>query len=1128
MNQKFSVKAAVVIVPVLLSVFLFAYMNKPAKPRILVFSLTKGFHHSSIPKGVASLQKLGIENGFDVDTTTAPQKFTEENLKKYSAVVFLSTTGDVLNNYQEADFQRFIEAGGGFVGIHSATDTEYGWGWYTRLVGAQFHSHPQQQDAVLNIVDNTHPSTKHLPKEWKRRDEWYNFKNFNKDVKVLITIDEKSYQGGNMGSHPMAWYHEYEGGRAFYTEFGHTDESYDDPQYLKHVLGGIQYAIGNGQSLNYGKVKSQRVPDADRFVKTVLAQGVLFEPTEMAILPNNNILVSQRRGEVLMYNSKTKKVKQVGMLDVYAKTKNAANSEEGLLGIAADPNFAQNNYVYLFYSPIDTSVNRLSRFVFKNDTLDIKSEKVVLQFYEQREICCHTGGSIAFGPDNMLYVSTGDNSTPFDEGGQKFVNHGYGPLNDDPGHHQYDARRSAGNTNDLRGKILRIKLNADGSYTIPEGNLFSKGTEKTRPEIYVMGDRNPYRISVDKKTGFVYWGEVGPDANVDSMETRGPRGYDEVNQARKAGFFGWPLFVGGNYPYREYDYTTGKSGKAFDPQHPVNNSRNNTGLTDLPPVSPPFIYYPYALSPEFPELGTGGRTAMAGPVYYTSDYPQGKRYPDYYNGKLFIYEWIRNWIKVVTMKPNGDLDKIEPFMDGTPFSNISDMEVAPDGTIYVLEYGSGWFSGNPDAGISRLDYIAGNRPPKVQDIVIKKASGAIPYTLKAGVKAVDPEKNGLTYIWSIGTRSVTTKVPMLTNVISKPGDYKVSVKVVDSENASAKSNEVTVVAGNEAPIINIATTGNKSFYFADRPVTYAVKVTDKGDQVTPANLFISTDYLQGKDKAGANLGHKQVAEGMVGKSIMLSLDCKACHKTSEVSVGPSFTAVAKKYQKDKNAGTAHLVQKIIKGGSGVWGEVSMPAHPALKEDDSKQIVNWILSLSDGEKKSLPGAGKLSLDKGKLKENTVFALTASYTDNGQGGVRPLASTQALYLRGNNVDASEFASTKGFTVIETDGSKSLAIPGTSATIKTDKYDLTGIKTLQFNGNSRGVAGTYKVEVRTDAAGGMKIGSGILTFGANENTITGTVPLTPVADGKMHAVYITVTPVQAAAKSEPVIKTLTFAAK
>ena len=680
--------------------------KRSSKPTILVFAKTGGYYHESIPIGIKAIQDLGEKNGFNVDTTTNANKFAEDSLKKYAALVFLSSTGELLTGNQEIALERYMQAGGGFVGIHAAADAEYDWNWYVQMIGASFKSHPAQQDATLIINDKNHPSTDSLPATWTRKDEWYNFKNLNPAVKVLISIDEKSYQGGENGDkHPMAWYHNFDGGRVFYTELGHTNESYADPMYLKHILGGIQYAIGDNKA-DYSKAHSVFAPDESHFTKTDLVKGTFFEPTEISVLPNLDVLVVQRRGEIYLYNSTSKKVKQAGFLNVYWKT-NApgVNSEEGLLGVKADPDFAKNHFVYMFYSTPDSPMNRLSRFTLENDTILNSSEKVILEFYEQRDICCHTGGSIAFGPDKTLFVSTGDNTTPFDEPKQKYASHGYAPLDDRPGHLQYDERRGAGNTNDLRGKILRIKVKADGSYEIPEGNLFPNGTAKTRPEIYVMGDRNPYRISVDPKNGYLYWGEVGPDANEDSLATRGPRGYDEVNQARKAGFFGWPFFIGNNYPYHIYDYATGKSGEAFDPAKPINNSRNNTGLTELPPAQPAFIWYPYGVSTmDFPSLGAGGRTAMAGPVYYSDLYPKETRYPSYYDGKFFFNEWMRGYIKAVSMKANGDYDRMEPFMPNTKFHAAIDIEVGPDGRFYVLEYGSGWFSKNEDAGLSRIDY----------------------------------------------------------------------------------------------------------------------------------------------------------------------------------------------------------------------------------------------------------------------------------------------------------------------------------------------------------------------------------------------------------------------------------------
>ncbi len=218
------------------------------KYKVLVFSKTAGYHHESIAAGIPAIMLLGKENGFAVDTTTDANKFTIKNLRQYSAVIFLNTTGDVLNDVQQSAFELYIKGGGGFVGVHAATDTEYDWPWYGDLVGAWFRSHPSQQEAVIRVVDSVSIATKHLPREWKRKDEWYNFKWLTtQPTHVLLVIDEHSYDPGNgkMGDpHPMSWYHDFDGGRSFYTELGHTDESYSDPLYLKHLLGGILYAIG--------------------------------------------------------------------------------------------------------------------------------------------------------------------------------------------------------------------------------------------------------------------------------------------------------------------------------------------------------------------------------------------------------------------------------------------------------------------------------------------------------------------------------------------------------------------------------------------------------------------------------------------------------------------------------------------------------------------------------------------------------------------------------------------------------------------------------------------------------------------------------------------------------------------
>jgi len=236
---------ALAFLPIALLMLLTSAHPVAKNPAVLVYTKTNGYHHASIPLGVEAIQKLGAAHGFDVVVTDDSLTFNKKNLKKFAAVIFLSTTGKVLGTEEEKAFQNYIRGGGGWVGIHAATDCEYNWPWYNKLAGAWFKSHPKQQEAKLIIVNKNHPSTAELPDTWTRKDEWYNFKDLNPDVTVLIKIDETSYSGGENGSnHPMAWYHDFDGGRAFYTELGHTDESYSDPLFLKHILGGIEYAMG--------------------------------------------------------------------------------------------------------------------------------------------------------------------------------------------------------------------------------------------------------------------------------------------------------------------------------------------------------------------------------------------------------------------------------------------------------------------------------------------------------------------------------------------------------------------------------------------------------------------------------------------------------------------------------------------------------------------------------------------------------------------------------------------------------------------------------------------------------------------------------------------------------------------
>ncbi len=244
-SRCWSPQVAVVVLLVLLGSAT-AYDSTKPHFAALVFSRTSGFRHDSIPQGIAAIMALGAEHGFAVDATEDAANFTDMTLSRYQVVIFLNTTGDVLDAAEKAAFERYIRSGGGFVGIHSAADTEYGWPWYGRLVGAYFQSHPDIQEATIRIADPRHPSMRLLPALWHRRDEWYNFRMSPRgSVHVLAVLDETSYAGGAMGAdHPVAWCQDFEGGRSWYTALGHTAESYAEPLFRRHLLGGILSAAG--------------------------------------------------------------------------------------------------------------------------------------------------------------------------------------------------------------------------------------------------------------------------------------------------------------------------------------------------------------------------------------------------------------------------------------------------------------------------------------------------------------------------------------------------------------------------------------------------------------------------------------------------------------------------------------------------------------------------------------------------------------------------------------------------------------------------------------------------------------------------------------------------------------------
>jgi cytochrome c len=1044
--------------------------------RVLVFSKTETFRHASIPAGIKAIQALGKENDFAVDATENSADFTEENLKKYRQVIFLSTTGNVLNNTQQVAFERFIQAGGSYVGIHAAADTEYDWAWYGKLVGGYFNGHPGNpnvQEGKMIVADKTHPATNFMQDSFLRTDEFYDFKNWDPSVKVLVLVDEKSYKDGKMGNyHPMAWCKEFDGGRSFYTNWGHTDESFAEPTLQKHLLGGMNWAA-SGAEMDYSKaLRSQYPPDENRFIRTVLDEK-LNEPTELVVTDGGKVLFTERKGLVKMFDPKQGKTKIVAQIPVYSEF------EYGIMGINIDPKYNDNKWVYLYYSAprgqADTT-QHLSRFVYDDvkDELDLTSEKILMRIPVKRTDCCHTGGSIEWDAAGNLYLSTGDDTNPFNS-------EGFAPIDELKGRQGWDARYTSSNTNDYRGKILRIKPLDDGSYAIPEGNLFPKGMDKTLPEIYVMGNRNPYRISVDKHNGYLYWGEVGPDAGENSAKY-GPRGHDEVNQARKAGYFGWPLFVADNRAYNERRFGDSTFvGKAFDPKKPINDSPHNTGLTELPPAQKAFIYYPYADSPEFGAIvGKGGRNAMAGPVFYSDDFKGAeKHFPDYFNGKFFAYDWMRDWVNLVTMNAKGDFVEMERFMPNTTFSHPMDMQFGKDGALYMLEYGQNWFAQNNDARLIKIEFNAGNRTP-VAVATASKMAGAAPMTVSfSSAGSMDYDNDPLSMEWvSDEKKGQKAKTPTANFTYKKAGIYHPKLTVTDAKgNVSTQTLEIKV--GNEPPKVEFAMKGNKSFYWAGKPMSYQVNVSDKEDgsvaskTIKEDEVRVSIDHIKGYDKTVIAQGHQQNMRVANGLRLIELSDCKSCHSANDKSVGPSYMAIAQKYKKGTRDPESLLSERILKGTSGNWGENAMAAHPQLTADEAKEMVRYILSLADEKQKSKPLTDNNFVPK---EAEGAYIFAANYADRGAKGTGSQSASQTIMLRNSKFKAGSYDDNKEAMKMNAEGIGEIVIASTSGSyIAFNDVDLTDLSAFTlYAGGREGTSVGGKAELRMDAPDGELLGS------------------------------------------------------
>lgn len=812
-------------------------------------------------------------------------------------------------------------------------------------------------------------------------------------------------------------------------------------------------------------------PDPTRFEKVTIASG-LVQPMQMAIAPDGRIFLIELAGSVKLIDPATKSSKDIAKIQV------TTEQENGLIGICLDPKFAENHWVYLQYSPPSFPGQQLSRFRFQNESLDLDSEQKLFRFEEQRRECCHHAGSMAFGPDGCLYVGTGDNTNPFND------SDGYAPIDQRPGREPWDGLRTAGNTKNYNGKVLRIRPNPNEGYSIPDGNLFPKDGSIGFPEIYVMGCRNPWRISVDQKTGYLYWGDVGPDAGGDGP--RGPKGYDEVNQARTAGNFGWPCFIGPNRPYNMVDFATNTIGEPQAPEQPFNHSVNNTGSRELPPVQPPFIYYPAGESREFPEVGTGGRTACAGPVYYyDADLKSENKFPDAYHSTLFAFEWSRSWIMAVHMDKDSKIQKLERFLPDVKITRPIHLDFDQLGRLYVIEYGETW-GVNAEAALHRFDYVRGNRTP-VAKAVVENNIGKQPLKIRMKSEGTfDKDGDTLNYQWKLTrTTGDQRKERVLTESangeasIDEPGSYTVSLAVRDSHGASDVAT-YPVMVGNARPDIKFLSPNDGDFFTPGEKLTYSLQIDDLEDGTSD---FDNADArnLETIELTAPKRTFVQVSPVTLGKSdgkpipvgldMMRKSDCFNCHAVDRALVGPMFTEVAKKYR-DVPGALEASIKRVTEGSTGVWGKVAMLPHTQHTPDQVNEMVRYVFSIQvDSNSKTVGGLNNSIETK---QDSSGIQLEAFYTDLGSGTIPALTGSKSIQLRSRIVQAEKVDAISKAEVLNSDKAQGKAFVGSiqnGAVLQVNGIRLSKVSNILVRVASAGQGGF--IEVHSDTHNGPMLG-------------------------------------------------------
>jgi glucose/arabinose dehydrogenase/PKD repeat protein/type 1 glutamine amidotransferase len=723
------------------------------------------------------------------------------------------------------------------------------------------------QTATVDFTDRQHPANKDLPLTTTRSDQWMNWApNPLGKVHTIAQVQENTYDPGlakNGPFHPISWCRDYDGGRSFYTGMGRTQDSYtSDKEFQSHLLGAIEWTTGMVRGDCQATIASNYTVERLTQQNQPGQLDQIGEPHGLTIAPDGKVFyigkaacptgpisdwndpnVGLGCGTIHQWDPKTKQPKLLTTLKVMGNRGSGdelIKDEDGLVGITLDPDFEKNGWIYTYWMPHEsvdrdkqTGQRTVSRFTydFANQTIDQNTRKDLLHWTAQVHSCCHVGGGMTFDNQGNLYIGSGDDNS---SGGAGIGYSGNNWTQDYKGLSFQDARRTAGNTNDLNGKIIRIHPEPDGTYTIPKGNLFTgneEGGGKTRPEIYVMGVRNIARIAWDKKNNWLTAGWVGPDAGVPDPEW-GEAKYETATIIQDAGNQGWPYCMGNKQPYRDRSNVDATQPAGwYDCDHLKNTSPRNTGLVDIPPARNNMIWYSpqgggikyptrtdgsglptYKLGDEIitqPWFQGGSQAIMDGPTYHRSevDTNSGVAWPEYWDNKWFIGDESssRNRVAVTvdpkTVPQHGppafgeDLRQIiQPGGGSNQLQSWMDAKFGPDGALYMQDYGGGFFSLNSNQKLIRVTYHGGPATPNPSQAVVRAVQDSTPKTIAFSSR----KAGGLSWTWDFGDGSKPSNEANPTHTYANYGTYHATLKVTYA-NGEVTTGKIDVTVGCSAP-----------------------------------------------------------------------------------------------------------------------------------------------------------------------------------------------------------------------------------------------------------------------------------------------------------------------------------------